>query len=116
MTVRVDSHDWGTMTWLADAEAGGTTTVSVARMVLHPGQHSPLHHHPNCEEIVLLESGEVSHQLDGSPVQHEAGTCVIIPAGVAHTTRNLGSAPARLFITYGAPVREYVAGAREGTG
>lgn len=110
-TGRVESHDWGTMTWLADAGSGATSSLSLARMVLNHGQNSPLHHHPNCEEIVLLESGSVSHELDGSIVKHEPGTCVVIPAGVGHLTKNIGEASACLLIVYGSAAREYVPGA-----
>ena len=111
MTSRVETHDWGTMTWLADATAGATSTVSVARMVLNAGQSSPLHHHPNCEEVVFLESGAVVHEIDGALVDHEPATCVVIPSGASHFTKNLGASAAHLLVTYGSPAREYVAGA-----
>ena len=113
MTTRVDSHEWGTMTWLADADIGATTTISVARMVLNQGKTSPLHHHPNCEEVVMLESGTVLHEVGGLPIDQEPGTCIVIPAGVGHFTRNVGAAPAHLLVSYGAAVREYVEGAKE---
>ena len=111
MTRRIESHDWGTMTWLADATTGAASTVSVARMVLNPGQSSPLHHHPNCEEVVLLESGTVVHEIGGVLVEHEPETCAVIPSGSAHFTKNIGASAARLLVTYGSPSREYVAGA-----
>ena len=107
MTTRTNAYDWGTMTRLADADCGATRSVSVARMVLKPAQRSPAHRHPNREEVVLLESGRVAHEIGGARVDHEAGTCVVIPAGVTHSSRNLADTDAVMLITYGSAARIY---------
>jgi mannose-6-phosphate isomerase-like protein (cupin superfamily) len=104
----VEEFSWGTMRWLATAENGGTRGTSVARLEIRAGRRNELHAHPNCEEVLLLISGSVEHEVGGGTVDHSIGECVVVPAGVSHRSVNVGSVGAELVVVYGSGAREYV--------
>lgn len=105
---RTETHDWGRMEWLADAELGARS-VSVARMILAPGAAGQRHRHDNCEEAILVLSGSVELELDAQRRQLSAGECVVAPVGVAHALSNVGDTEAELVLFYGSGARMYAA-------
>ena len=52
MADQVSEFDWGRMRWLASEALGKSGGLSMARMVLYPGQSNDVHRHPNCEEAL----------------------------------------------------------------
>jgi quercetin dioxygenase-like cupin family protein len=92
---------------LAGLEIGNAAAVSMARMVLNPQMASERHRHPNCEEAILVEGGEVVIDIDGATSTHTAGECVVVRAGCAHHLQNDGPTEARLLLVYGAGQRVY---------
>jgi quercetin dioxygenase-like cupin family protein len=68
----------------------GTTACSVHENVLNPGAVVPWHAHAVEEVIVCLDGQGECRFGDGPPQVYEAGSVVIIPAGVVHTLRNAG--------------------------
>ena len=65
-----------------------------------PGVAFPKHSHPG-EEIVYVIEGLLEYVLEGKPaVTLKAGEVLFIPAGAAHTARNVGSGNASELATY----------------
>lgn len=94
------------------ARGGGASTVQMitpdagARNFINgftdipPGAGIPLHFH-NCEESVLIVTGEAMVEIDGAERPASATDVVWIAAGVPHRFRNPSdSAPLRIFWTY----------------
>lgn len=94
------------------ARPGGASTVQMitpetgARAILNgftdipPGAGIPLHFH-NCEESVLVVSGQALVEIAGETRPATATDVVWVPAGVHHRFRNPSSDTAlRIFWTY----------------
>ena len=65
-----------------------------------PGAGIPLHYH-NCEESVLVVSGEATVEIDGMQRPAQAGDVVWVRAGVPHRFFNPSPTdPLRIFWTY----------------
>ena len=60
-----------------------------------PGQHVPVHIHPNQDEFILVLDGELDLKLDGVWSKAMAGDLVRMPRGVPHDYFNKSDAPAR---------------------
>ncbi|BDB24186.1 cupin [Cupriavidus sp. TA19] len=78
------------------------------RVDFEPGAFAPMHSHPG-EEIAYVLQGTLEYQLGNSPpVTLKAGESLFIPAGTAHSARNVGSGTASELATYivkkGAPL------------
>lgn len=78
------------------------------RVDFDPGAFAPKHSHPG-EEIAHVLQGTLEYQLgDNPPVTLKAGDSLFIPAGAAHSARNVGSGKASELATYivkkGAPL------------
>ncbi|CAG2157961.1 cupin domain-containing protein [Cupriavidus numazuensis] len=78
------------------------------RVDFDPGAFAPKHTHPG-EEIAHVLQGSLEYQLgDQPPVTLKAGESLFIPAGTAHSARNVGSGQASELATYvvrkGAPL------------
>lgn len=77
----------------------GYETLQV-RVDLDENALAPRHAHPG-EEIAHVLKGALEYRLDGqAPVTLQAGESLFIPAGVAHSARNVGSGKASELATY----------------
>lgn len=90
-----------------DIGAPGREVVQV-RVDFAPAAFAPKHSHPG-EEIAYVLEGALEYELDGrAPVTLKAGEALFIPAGTAHSARNVGSGTAAELATYivtkGAPL------------
>ncbi|MEV0847239.1 cupin domain-containing protein [Streptomyces sp. NPDC049954] len=75
---------------LTPATVGSTSGfMGVAR--LQPGEHVSEHYHPYSEEFLLLVEGELTVDLDDTPVVLAAGQGLLVPKNVRHRLRNTGS-------------------------
>ena len=71
-----------------------------ARVGLAPGAEAARHSHPG-EEIVYVLQGSLEYRLEGSsPVTLGVGEVLFVPAGVAHSVRNVGRDNAVELATY----------------
>jgi quercetin dioxygenase-like cupin family protein len=74
--------------------------VIQSRVDIAPGQISPKHFHPG-EEIIYVLEGTFEYQLEGKPpVTLQAGDVLFVPAGTAHTAKNIGTGNAAELATY----------------
>ncbi|ANJ76039.1 cupin domain-containing protein [Ralstonia insidiosa] len=82
-----------------DLSANGYETLQV-RVDFDEKAFAPNHAHPG-EEIAHVLNGSLEYRLDGKPpVTLQAGESLFIPAGVAHSARNVGSGKASELATY----------------
>lgn len=80
------------------ATAGKHGAIALAEF--KPGGVTPKHTHPG-EELLYVLEGSVSIEIDGqAPHVLRAGDTLLIPAGVPHLGRNLGTLPAKIISTY----------------
>jgi quercetin dioxygenase-like cupin family protein len=90
-----------------ELSAPGLEGIQV-RVDFDPGAFASKHTHPG-EEIAHVLQGMLEYQLgDQPPVTLKAGDSLFIPAGTAHSARNVGSGQASELATYvvrkGAPL------------
>lgn len=60
-----------------------------------PGQFVPVHIHPNQDEFILVQEGELDLKLDGHWTKAKAGDLVRMPRGVPHGYFNKSDKPCR---------------------
>ena len=99
--------EWGALTWSASAELSNASELTVGQCLLHPDCHNPLHSHPNCEEVLVVMQGVISHTImDGKSVTLREGDVISIPKGVRHQARNIGEGDAVMYIAFSSANRE----------
>ena len=72
----------------------GTQTqnrLTVFEEITPPGEGPPLHLHMHQIEIFHVIRGRYLFALENNEVIAEAGACVFIPIGAAHTFKNIGT-------------------------
>lgn len=92
-----------------DVPTGGKVqTVYIAHRVLKPGESIGLHTHDG-EEITQVIAGDFQVTADGKDTVYHAGGSFVIPRGVKHDGKNVGTTDAEVAVTYvldkGAPLR-----------
>jgi quercetin dioxygenase-like cupin family protein len=103
----IQTADWGSLTWYASGSQGNSETMTVGQCIIRPGMSNPRHSHGNCEEILRVLSGRISHTLDDrTEVELAAGDTITIPAHVVHHARNIGTDDAVLAISFSSPDRQ----------
>jgi len=74
--------------------------VLQARVDFAPGVFAPMHTHPG-EEIIYVLEGSLEYEIKGSPpVTLKAGDVLFVPAGAAHSARNVGAGRGSELATY----------------
>jgi quercetin dioxygenase-like cupin family protein len=82
--------------FLIDERGAGTKDLVVGRTVLPPGARHERHRHPNCDEFLLVISGEGDIYTDEGRECAQAGDVVFTPAGHWHGFDNTSDADALL--------------------
>ena len=100
---------WGSLQWLVSGKDGSSEHMTFGRVTFRPGCSNPTHHHPNCEEILFVVSGEVEHSLpEGGTTVLRAGDCIVLPSGKGHQARNVGDEEAVVVVVFNSAQRETV--------
>ena len=82
-----------------DLSVPGREVVQV-RVDFDPGYVSPRHTHFG-EEIIYVLEGTLEYQVEGRPpATYKAGDVLLIPAGVIHAAKNVGSGNGAELATY----------------
>ena len=90
LTDPADPDDWRPNSiWALVSEESANVAVIVEEIGV--GDAIPLHRH-RIDEVLLYEAGDAEVQVDEETYLVGAGDIVIVPAGAAHGTRNVGSA------------------------
>ena len=99
---------FGSVVWLSRAgdPPGAEMTVGIATFDAAKGNAE--HIHPNCEEVVYVLEGAVMHTLGDQQTVLHAGDLIVVPRDVPHRLFNDGTAPARAYIVFSSPDREFV--------
>ena len=106
--LEIESFEWGTLRWLCNdaLSPGAQQTLGICH--IRPGCQNPVHYHPNCEEVLYVQSGTGIHSFNGEMVPLKAGSTMRIPAGVRHNLHNTGSEPIVCLIAFSSGRRETV--------
>jgi quercetin dioxygenase-like cupin family protein len=83
----------------SDLSIPGREVIQV-RVDFPRGVAAPSHRHPG-EEIVYVIEGTIEYQIDAAPpTTLKAGEVLFIPAGAAHSAKNVGTENAAELATY----------------
>lgn len=72
-SVRMEEFPWGRLEWHAGGALQNSGTLTLGRCILKPGCGNTPHIHPNCCEILRVESGRIAHRYGGRSVDMEPG-------------------------------------------
>ena len=85
-----------------DLSAPGWEAIQV-RVDFPPGTDAPNHKHPG-EEIIYVLQGTLEYKLEGQPAAvYKVGEVLTVPAGVAHSVKNLDKGTSSELATYVVP-------------
>jgi len=97
---------WGELTWFASKGIGNQEDITVGRCLVKPGCENPLHHHPNCSEVLVVAQGTIEHTAaNGKVAVLRAGDVASIPPNVVHHARNIGTEDAVVWISFSSAAR-----------
>ena len=105
---KVDITPWGSLTWFASKELNNTEEMTVGKCVIKVGEENPRHVHPNCEEILYVLKGKISHSYNSEEKIMEMGDTISIPANISHNAKNIGDTEAELLITFSSAERRTI--------
>ncbi|GAA1566344.1 MULTISPECIES: cupin domain-containing protein [Kribbella] len=106
--VTVEEQPWGRLEWMVSAALGNSSTMTVGRCYIRPGEQNPRHYHPNCDEVLHVLQGTIEHTVDDDKVRMGPGDTISIPTGALHNARNVGEDEAVFVICFSTPNRETV--------
>jgi putative monooxygenase len=81
--------------------AVGATSGFMGLAIVRPGERIGEHYHPYSEEFVFVVSGDLVVDLDGVPQPLRPDQGLMIPIGMRHRFRNVGTTEARLVFHLG---------------
>jgi len=74
--------------------------VIQTRVDFDPGFVAPRHKHPG-EEVIYVLEGTLEYRIEGQPPKaYKAGDVLMVPAGVVHSVKNIGSGNGAELATY----------------
>lgn len=106
-TESVETHDWGTLHWLAGSQVGNAERITLGRVVIAVGAANPRHVHDGCEEVLYLLRGALRHSLGDEVVELVAGDVLVARPGVVHHAENIGDVPAEMVVVYSSGTRDF---------
>ena len=104
----LEKSDWGTLQWICNEKLMPGSAQTVGLATIFPGNHNPVHYHPNCEEVLYVISGQGLQSYDGDTILLKAGMTVRIPAKVKHNMVNTGTEPLRTLVSFSSGDRQTV--------
>ena len=95
--------------WLASAAASGARELMFGLTTIDVGGGSPMHRHPNCEEVLHMLDGEIDQLVEGGRAfRMGAGDTITIPRNLRHRAINVGHTPAVMIVAFSSPCRETI--------
>ena len=104
----IENSAWGSLQWICNGKLSPGTEQTVGLAHILPGQHNPVHYHPNCEEVLHVLSGQGLHSFDGRTIALTAGMTIRIPAGTKHNMVNTGPDPIVTLVSFSSGDRKTV--------
>ena len=95
--------------WLASKAASGARELTVGITTIEVGGGSPLHRHPNCEEVLHVLTGEIEKVIEGVPsFRMKPGDTITVPRNLKHRAFTIGNLPATMMVVFSSPQRETI--------
>lgn len=107
-SVVVEEQEWGRLEWMVSGTIGNSDTLTMGKCFISPGMSNPLHHHPNCDEVLHVIRGEIRKRVGDDYFEMQAGDTISIPMGAVHNAENVGEEECELLIGYDSAFREVV--------
>lgn len=107
-SVVVESHEWGRLEWMVSGTIGNSDTLTLGKCFIRAGMANPVHHHPNCDEVLHVVSGRIRNRVGEDYVDMGAGDTISIPTGAVHNAENIGGEECELLIGYNSAFRQVV--------
>jgi quercetin dioxygenase-like cupin family protein/type 1 glutamine amidotransferase len=101
----LEREPWGKLEWFASQGLGNSNVMTTGMVTIDVGKETPLHYHPNCDEILHVLRGRIMQRVADREYELQAGDTISIPEGMSHQTRNIGSDAAVLSLSYDSPDR-----------
>jgi len=106
--VLVEPQTWGRLEWMVSGAIGNSDTLTVGKCFIRPGEQNPVHHHPNCDEVLHVIKGRIRHRVGAEYVEMTTGDTISIPKGAIHNALNIGDTECELLICFDTAAREVV--------
>lgn len=100
--------DWGSLRWVASGAIGNADGLTLGHVKIKAGNSNPRHCHHNCEEVLYLMKGTLTHTLGDESFEMHAGDAISVPAGVFHNGINNGTIDADMIVVYDSATRDFV--------
>ena len=100
--------DWGELTWFANARLGNSDEMTLGQCRIKVGYENPRHYHPNCEEILYVTQGQITHTVGDEAMTMFVGDTIVIPPNLLHNARNTGDEEAVMIIVFSSAHRQTV--------
>lgn len=101
----IEEFEWGRLRWISNSKLHADAGMTVGECMILPGQQNMHHAHSNCEEVLLVVSGECDHAVGEEIVHLTPGMALRVPAGVPHFARCTSWEPMKAVIVYSSPER-----------
>ena len=93
--------DWGGLGWISRPPTTGARQLTVLDVSLESGHGHDFHTHPEQEEVIVVQAGEIEQWLEREKAVLGPGEAVFIGAGTVHASFNTGEETARLTVALG---------------
>ena len=107
-SVRVEQQPWGRLEWMVSGAMENSDTLTLGKCFIRPGEQNPPHFHPNCDEVLHVIRGTITHRVDDEYLDMGPGDTISIPAGRIHNASNKGPDEAEFVICFSTAEREVV--------
>lgn len=101
----IEEFPWGRLRWISNSTLHPGAEMTVGECLILPGQKNTQHEHPNCEETLLVLSGECDHAAGDEVVHLSPGMAIRVSTGVSHYARCTSWEPLKAVIVYSSPDR-----------
>jgi len=106
--IEASQSPFGGLKWLANQYTVQGVEQTFGVVFINPGQHNPLHYHPNCEELLYVLSGECDHRLNDAVIRLGPGDLIHVPRGVHHNATCTSWEPLRVIVSFSSADRQSV--------
>ncbi|HEY0868471.1 MAG TPA: cupin domain-containing protein [Fimbriimonas sp.] len=100
-------ESWGTLQWLANADAGNVGGLTLGQVTIFKGRSNPRHRHNRCEEVLYLLEGRLIHTVGDRTYDMNPGDTLTIPPGVFHNATSTGDIDALMIVAYDSAERDF---------
>lgn len=92
---------------LSTGQTGGKFSLTEFTAAPPPAPSAPAHIHQDADETLYILEGDFEFLRDGEVIPAPQGSFILIPKGVQHGVRNVGTAPGRMLVILTPPGFEH---------